>query len=159
MTARDFFDLVRAASQDAERCRSQLVAMEQRALSLDGGGFEPRTRSTPDPHRMERRVDAYVDREAALRDRQQEDYDLIDAACVVLYGSDERRGIDKVVSPAWADILWWRYCGCATWDTISTAVSYSVRQCQILHDSALHWIDENSFASDILRETIQRTTT
>jgi hypothetical protein len=152
-TARDFFDRVRAASQDAERCRTQLLALESRALSLGGGGFEPRVRSTPDPQRQQSRSNAYIDRENALRQRQKDDYAIIDAACVVLYGTDERRGLDAVVSPVWADILWWRYLDCATWDTVSSAVSYSVRQCQILHDSALDWIDGNAFASDILQQT------
>ena len=70
-TARDFFSRVLAASRDAERCQRQLREMESRARSLGGGGVEPRTRSTPDPHRMERRSDAYMDRESALERRMQ----------------------------------------------------------------------------------------
>ena len=149
-TARDFFDRVRAASQDAERCRTQLLALESRSLSLGGGGFEPRVRSTPDPQRMTRRVDAYVDREDALRQRQSDDYAIIDAASVVLYGDDERDGMDKEVSLVWADVLWWRYLGCATWQQVHDAVHYSVRQCQTFKSAAFDWMDETEFAADII---------
>lgn len=150
MTARDFFDRVRSASQDAERCRSQLVAMEQRALSLGGGGFEPRTRSTPDPHRMERRVDAYVDREHALQRRMENDYRVIDLGCLVLYGNNERHGLDAVKSPVWADVLWWRYLDGTKWSAMPGVVGYSPRTCTEMCKQALNWIDDSSFMADVM---------
>jgi len=150
MTARDFFDRVRDASQDAERCRTQLLTLESRALSLGGGGFGQRVSSTHDPQRQQVRSNAYMDREEALRRRQAEDYDVIDAASVVLYGDDTRDGMDKAVSQVWADVLWWRYLGCAKWATVHEAVHYSVRQCQVFKDAALAWMDETGFAADIV---------
>lgn len=149
-TAKDFFDRVRDASVDAERCRLQLLELEGRMHSMGAHDLQPRVRSTPDPQRMAGRVGAYVDREESLRERQQQDYALIDAACTVLYGSDERRGLGDVVSPIWADILWWRYLDASTWEDVGHAVSYSVRQCQTMCDAAFSWIDSNRFASDII---------
>lgn len=149
-TSRRFFEMARDASRDAERCRSQLVALESRAKSLGGGGFQPKMRSTPDPHRMERKVDAYVDRERALEGRMQADYVMIDDACAVLYGDDAHRGLDSVQSPAWADVLWWKYLDDATWDAVAVAVGYSKRMCMELHNRALAWMDEVRFRSDLI---------
>lgn len=149
-TARDFFERVRAASKDAESCNRQLAAMESRALSLGSQGFEPRVRSTGAPDRMQRRSNAYMDREGALERRMQDDYDMIDRGCLVIYGSDEVRGLDSVVSPVWADILWWRYLDDAKWDYIAGVVDYSVRPCQLMRDQALRWIDENRFMSAVI---------
>ena len=89
-TAREFFESAREAARDAERIRRQLDAMESRTLSLGGGGFEPRVRSTPDPDRMGLRVSALIDHGGMLERRQAEDYRLIDAACRILYGPDDR---------------------------------------------------------------------
>jgi len=150
MTARDFFDRVRDASQDAERCRRQLKAMEQRMRSFGAQGYEPRVRSTSDPDKMGRRVASYVDRERSLESRMDEDYRIIDLGSTVIYGSDDMDGLDKVQSPVWADILWWRYLDDATWMRVARAVGYSVRPCQIMHDTAMRWLDESGFMADVM---------
>lgn len=149
-TAKQFFERVRDASRDAERIRTQLVAMEHRAQSLGGGGFEPRVRSTPDPQRMERRVDVYMDRENALKDRMEDDYRLIDKGCMVIYGNDEHRGLDKVVSPVWADVLWWKYLDDAKMVSVADVVGYSMRTCSSMCAQALAWIDEHRFMSAVI---------
>jgi hypothetical protein len=149
-TAKDFFDRARAASEDAERCRIQLKSLETRMHSIGGQGVGQRVRSSSDPDKMGRRVGAYVDREARLNRRMEHDYDVIDRATVVLYGDDERAGLDGVMSPIWADVLWWRYLDGATWPKVAKAVNLSVRPCQIIRNQALAWIDEVRFMSAVI---------
>ena len=149
-TAKDFFERAMAASKDAERCRKQLKVLERRMHSIGAQGFEPRVRSSTDPDKMGRRVGAYVDREASLERRMDEDYDLIGRASVVLYGDGERDGLDRVQSPVWADVLYWRYLDASTWNQVSKAVGYSPRPCQIIRDQALAWIDEVRFMSSVI---------
>lgn len=150
ITARRFFETVREASKDAERCRNQLLRLEARAKSLGGGGFEPRTRSTPDPQRAQRRIDAYVDQERRLERRIDDDYRMIGLSDVVLYGDGERVGLDRAQSRVWADVLWWRYLDDATWDAVAYAVRYSARTCQSVHDQAMRWMDESGFMADVM---------
>ena len=65
-SAREFFNAVREAAIDAERCRVQLEELEERAQSLGGTTFEARVRGgTHD--RMERNAVAHVDREGELQ--------------------------------------------------------------------------------------------
>jgi hypothetical protein len=150
--ARDFFDAVRDASIDAERCRRQLLQLEARATSLGGGGFGERVSCTNDHDRMGGRVALYVDREEQLRERMGADYAMIDRACVVLYGPDQRTGgMSDEVSSTWADALWWRYCGAETWESAARAVGYSLRQLHTICDSALLWLDETGYAADVMR--------
>lgn len=143
-SARELFESAREASKDAERIRRQLLAMEARATSLGAGGFEPRVASTPNPQRMADAVGAKVDREAMLERRQQEDYDLIDLACEVLYGreQDGSGGLWSLVG--WrADALWWHYLGGRTWAAVGDLLGYSEQyvwqQAQVALDTCDGW--------------------
>lgn len=139
--ARQLFEAARDASADAERIRAQLLAMEARAHSIGGGGFEPRVFSSGDPDKMGRRIAAYVDREAALEKRQAEDYELIDLACAVLYGTDNETGLAALVPPWWCDAIWWRYLDGATWEETGAAVGYSAHRCWEVTQTAFEIID------------------
>ena len=145
-SARELFEAAREASRDAERIRRQLAAMEQRALSLGGSGFEPRVSATRERDRIGSAVAAAVDREQELRRRQQEDYELLDAACAVLYGRANEGGLDRLVPPWWADVLWWRYLDGATWERVGDAVGYSPRRCYDVAQAALEVADANGLA-------------
>ena len=146
-SARELFEAAREASRDAERIRRQLAAMEGRATALQGGGFEPRVRSTPDPDRIGRSVAAMVDREQELRRRQTEDYAILDVACAVLYGSANEAGLDKLVPESWwADVLWWRYLDGSTWEEVGAAVGYSPRRCFDVAQAALDIVDAYGLA-------------
>lgn len=146
MLARDFFDSVRAASIDADRCRRQLDQLEERARSLGGGGFEPRTRSTPDPRRMEGRIATYVDMDAKLERRMDDDYALIDRACAVLYGAEQdgRGGLSAHLAPIYSDVLWWRYVAADDWRHVARVLDYSPKQLQSFVVTALEWLDEDA---------------
>lgn len=127
-SAREFFEAAREAARDAERIRRQLDAMDERAASLGGGGFEPRVRSTPDPDRIGRAIAAIVDHGEVLRQRQDEDYALIDAACTVLYGEDNRGGL-WALTGWWADAIYHHYLALRTWDEVGAMLGYSAEHC------------------------------
>ena len=124
-TAREFFEAAREAARDAERIRRQLAAMESRMLSLGGGGYEGRVRSTPDPDRIGASVSAMLDQTDRLREREAEDYAVIDAACRVLYGPDNRSGLYALVG--WpADAIYHHYLALHTWEGTAAMLGYSV---------------------------------
>lgn len=153
MNARDYFDWVRDASRDAESIRQQLMALESRAKALGGGGFEPRTRSTPDPRRMEGRIVAYMQREEELKARQEADYAIIGRACRLLYGEDEdgRGGVSAGCGTLHADVLWWRYLDDSPWKQVASVLNSSITTCRAAHDAALRWIDEGGVLGDAER--------
>lgn len=123
-SARELFEAAREASRDAERITRQLAAMEQRTLSLGGGGFEPRVSSTPTPDRMALRINALVDVEDKLRRRQEEDYQLIDLASAVLYGTDSDAGLWALVG--WrADAIFHHYLNGMTWEQVGSLLGYN----------------------------------
>ena len=141
-TAREFFEAAREAARDAERIRRQLAAMESRALSLGGAGFEGRVRSTPDPDRIGASVSAMLDQGERLREREAEDYAVIDAACRVLYGADNRSGLYALVG--WpADAIYHHYLALRTWDETAAMLGYSVRHVQTSVRAALELADSN----------------
>ena len=141
-TAREFFESAREAARDADRIRRQLAAMESRALSLGGGGYEGRVRSTPDPDRIGASVSAMLDQTERLRERADEDYAIIDAACRVLYGADNRSGLYALVG--WpADAIYHHYLALRTWEVTAAMLGYSVQHVrrQVLY--ALDLADAN----------------
>ncbi|MBR1830427.1 MAG: hypothetical protein IJ781_13190 [Atopobiaceae bacterium] len=141
-SARELFEAAREASRDAERIRRQLVAMEERAEGLGGGGFEPRVRSTGEPDRMGSRVATMVDVERRLRERQEQDYAIIDLASAVLYGTDNDAGLWALVS--WrADAIFHHYLGGMTWAQVGDMLGYSEQyvwqQAQVALDTCDGW--------------------
>lgn len=125
-SARELFEAAREASRDAERIRRQLDAIEHRALGMSGGGFDPRVRSTPAHDRMGAAVASLVDVESRLRERQDEDYRLIDLACAVLYGTESDAGLWALVG--WrADAIFHHYLGGMTWHAVGVLMGYTER--------------------------------
>ena len=124
--ARDFFEAVRAASKDATSIERQLAEMEARELSLGGSGFEPRVRSTSDHDRMAGRVAIKADLERRLQARQQEDYELLDLACNVLYGTDTQTGLWSFVG--WpADAICQHYVNDIEWPVVARMLKHERR--------------------------------
>jgi hypothetical protein len=142
--ARTFFEDVREAARDAERVRLQLQRLEQQAAGMGAQGFEPRTRSTPDPHRMESGVIRIIERERQLEARVDADYELLGRASRVLYGpaEDGRGGVASHVGTLAADALWWRYCADSQWKEVASALGSSVTTVQAAASYALEWLDE-----------------
>lgn len=141
-TAREMFEAAREAALDAERVRRQLESMESASVSVGGQGFEGRVRSTPDPDRIGRAVAAAVDHESVLIQRQDADYALIDAACKVLYGADNRSGLYALVG--WpADAIYHHYLALRTWEETAQMMGYSVSHVKHSVSVALDMADAN----------------
>ena len=142
--ARDFFNAARKASQDADTINRQLAAMEHRALGMGGGGFEPRVRSTPAHDKMGAAVASLVDRETKLRADQESDYRLIDAACAVLYGTDNEHGLRSLIG--WpADALYHHYLALLTWEETANLLGYSASHVRSQSNAALDYMDANGY--------------
>ena len=148
-SARDFFNAVREAAIDAERCRRELDEMEQRTLSVGSPTFEARV-SGGEHDRLALNVAAYVDREALLQSRIDDDYDLIDLACVLLYGEDGiSDGLATLCPPWWADAVYQRYVACHTWDEVGELVMYAKRHAERGTLAAFDFMDANGMLATI----------
>lgn len=140
LRARDFFESVREAAREAERTSHTLMRMQGRELPR-GMGTEPgHGGGTPD---VMRPSDALMDYEAMMRARVQRDWDMIDEACSVIYGSsqDGTAGVNALLGSATADALWWYYCAAVKWREVSDKLDLSVSQCQRLCSVAFDMID------------------
>ena len=141
-TAREFFESAREAARDARRVDRQLAAIEARSLSLGGGGYEGRVRSTPDPDRIGANVASGMDVRAILEARRDEDGRVTDAACRVLYGPDRRSGLHALVG--WpADAIYHHYLALRTWEQVADMLGYSVRHVQTSVRVAFELADAN----------------
>lgn len=138
--ARDFFNATRDAAFDAERINHTIERMQAseglHAASLSGrvsGG------SASD---VMHKTDVRLDYEKRIQKRQQEDYELIDLACTVLYGKDSRGGgIAALKGSAVADAMWWRFCAAAKWSTVERMVGMTERWCREATEAAFDTID------------------
>jgi hypothetical protein len=141
--ARQFFEAVRSANCDIERCQRDLAEYEGRAFRVSSANFGPHVRTSAPTDAMGGRVAAMVDREQALSRRVEYDYAMIDAGCAVLYGRAGARGLDAVApSPAHADAIWHRYCAGERWEAVACALRVSDRTCRRMCAEALRIVDE-----------------
>ena len=139
--ARQLFEAAREAVREMERTRRMLEAME--AAEQSGGstlGAKVAAGSVSDPMR---RVDARLDREAVWERRIEEDARLMDYACCLLYGAEQdgRGGVAALMGSLWADVIWWRYLGDATWAKAGEVVGYSRTRCKELAAEAMDALD------------------
>lgn len=141
-SARDFFDAAREAARRAERIRRELAALEADMESLGGGGFEPRIRSTPDPDAIGRKVATTIERRESKEREQDGCYRLIDAACEVLYGPDNRSGLYALVG--WpADAIYHHYLALRTWEDTAGIMGYSTQHVKRMCYAAIEYADSN----------------
>lgn len=140
--AREFFCAVRRAAADADRISRELARMEAaegvRAQSYSGGGHGTRADANGTAATIAR-----MDYERRVSKRREEDYALVDSACDVIYGSGQTGmgGIDALLGSAVADMVWWRFCACASWSEVAGHCELSVRRCQELVDMAMDTCD------------------
>lgn len=146
MGARAFFESVREASRDAERCRSTLAIMEQRALAVSRPAMGGRVSSTS-TDAMGARVAALVDREAKLHARIENDYRLLDEASRILYGDDLDNGLASLVPSWWADVLSLHYCDGMTMREVGAVLGYSERHCYNAMSAAFDVLDAHGLCS------------
>lgn len=138
-SARDFFEAVRDASEDAERTSRTIRAMESRE-GVRAQSYGPRGRGgSHDPMAA---TDARMDYEERYRRRVEEDYRLIDEACDVIYGADQSTGgVGAILGAPYADALWWRYCAAATWPEVAEGAGMSERWCRDAVGVAMDVVD------------------
>lgn len=141
LRARDFFDAVRDAAQDADRIAHALERMAA-AEGVRAQGYEVRGRSGGTSDAM-RRTDERIDWEERYRRRRDEDYQFIDLACDVIYGGQDQvsGGVGALLGPAYADCLWWRYCAAAPWPEVARGCDRSERWCRDAVRVALDVVD------------------
>lgn len=122
--ARGFFEAVRTASKEAERTRLTLLRMEAR----EGGRaqtYAERVSVGGERDRMAQ-TDARMDYEARMAERIEEDYQLLDMACAVLYGRESGKGgVDRLMGSAVADCISFRYVDARPWPEVAALLGYS----------------------------------
>ena len=145
--AREFFNAAREAAREVRSIRRQIERMEMAAEGIGGGTHTARVRSTPTHDRMAREVAARVDVTAKLERRAEELEGLIDAACAVLYGSDQvSDGLYKLCTPWWVDALYHYYIGLRSWQQVAYMLDYSKRQVMRGASAALDVADAVGFS-------------
>lgn len=139
-SARDFFASVREAARDADRISRTIARMESRE-GVHGQSYSPAVHGGD--HDARAATDARMDYERRVHRRREDDYALIDRACAVIYGADQtgHGGVSALMGPAYADVLWWRFCAAETWKAVAAGTGMSVRWCQCAADAALDQID------------------
>lgn len=148
MGAREFFQSVREASRDAERCRSTLAAMEQRALAVSRPAMGGRAGGA-NPDAMAARVASLVDREAQLHARIESDYALLDEANRVLYGDSLHDGLASLVPSWWADVLALHYCDLLPMREVGAVLGYSERHCYNAVGAAFDVLDAHGLTASV----------
>ena len=122
--AEDFFEAVRQASREAERTRLTLLQMEARE-GVRAQGYEPRVMVGGERDHMAH-TDSRIDYEARMQERIEADYQLLDMACQVLYGSESGKGgVDALMGSAVADCISFRYVDARPWSEVAALMGYS----------------------------------
>lgn len=148
--ARSFFDAVRDAAVDAERCRRELEALEHNAYSVGSPSFEARIRGASSGDHLATVVGALVDREAAMHARVESDYRLIDAACALLYGSDGVGDGGLFALVGWrADAIYHHFLALRTWPQVAELLRYHPRYVQDQVAWAFDLMDANGMTATI----------
>ena len=123
---RQLFAAVRAAALEHDRITRAIAQRRELAQHMGGGGFEPRVRSSkPDVNGTARSI-AAMDYERRNEARLAEDRRLMDAACDILYGRDNRGGVAAYVGSAVADCAFLRCCGGMDWREVAEQAGVSV---------------------------------
>lgn len=143
MTARDFFEVVREAVRDFAKAELELAGLEERRLSLGGHGTMAVSGGGSDVNGTSASV-AYLDREAALRRRVEEDRSLIRFANEVV------DGIDLGIGSRFADVVWHRACSDETWPRVAESTKLSQSTCLRYYAAAMDYCDSVGF--DFVRE-------
>ena len=139
MAAREYFETVRDAaveldrtSRTLERMRARTMPKAQRYDAVGGGSGHS------DP--MDRVVEV-VDFEAVMRQRMEDDRELLADAASVLYGEDGRAGVAKGMGSAYADAVYHRALDARTWDGVAREMYMAQSTVIRLYDAAMDYVD------------------
>lgn len=87
------------------------------------------------------RVVEVVDFEAVMRQRMEDDRELLSDAARVLYGEDGRAGVAKGMGSAYADAVYHRALDARTWDAVAREMYMAQSTVIRLYDAAMDYID------------------
>lgn len=148
-SARDLFEAARDAARDAETCRRQLDRMERKALRVASPSFEARVHGGNHDH-IGGDVAALVDRETELQGRIDSDYDLIDAACAILYGRDGMSdGLASIAPPWWADAIFHHFLALRPWVEVAGLMGIGRSRLQSGARAAFDLMDATGMAATV----------
>ncbi len=140
LPAKELFERARACSEDVEYLKRRLERMES-SEGVRGASLTPTvSRSRADVNGTAR-VDARIDLEAATRERMDADYAVIDYACDVLYGTDNRSGLSALLGTQVADLLWHHYLDGKSWGHAALTVGVAPRTTYRRASAALDLVD------------------
>lgn len=130
-SAADLFEATRDAVRERDRSLRMLRRLEQldvgaRSGSVAGGGVSGGSRD------VRSLTDARLDHESRLSKSISECDELVDYACSVLYGADQRGatgGLYVLMDHVAADVLCLHYCQDMTWDATARTLGISRRDC------------------------------
>lgn len=103
MTAKEYFEGVRSEVVKVSQTHDMLERMKARAYG-HGQSFEPTGGSghASDPMAV---VDRYIAFEQRLRERERQADEVVDEACEILYGRDNRGGLARLKGTRYADAV------------------------------------------------------
>lgn len=139
-SAKDFFESVKAASEEAWRTHLTLERMEA-SEGIHGSSFSGTHGTNSDVNGM-CRTNARLDLEQKMQQRLEEDYELIDMAHMVIYGTEPfGGGIEKLLDSKHADCMYWRYMDGATWRKVAFKTTIGESTCRQYVNDALNLCD------------------
>lgn len=144
MRAREYFEGIRAEVVKLEQSKAMLEAMKARE-GAKGGGFEPSV-GGGDGDPMDA-VASRIDFEGRLQMRIADAGELIDEACSLLYGGDNRGGLAKAKGTRYADAVCMAYLQAQPWAEIAEVMQCSPKWCRELCSAAFRYIDAAGFAT------------
>lgn len=144
MDAKEYFEGIRDEVNGIEKTREMLARLKakegakaQSYSASSGGGYA-------DPMDA---INGRIDLEGRLKQRIADSSEVIDEACILLYGKDNRGGLAKLKGNRYADAVCMAYLQAMPWDEIAEIMQCSRRWCIELCTTAFRYIDEVGFAA------------
>ena len=152
--SRQLFEAARDACEDIERANAQLEQVEARATALSRPSLEPHGIGGAASDRVGERVAAAMDATARLEKRIERDYELVDVATGILYGTDMHDGLASLMPPWVSDCLWWHYLAGTTWEDVAEMMGLSARRVQGQARAAFELMDSLGMSKVVAGEGI-----
>lgn len=143
MDAREYFEGIRDEVNGIEKTREMLARLKAREgakaqsySASSGGGYA-------DPMDA---INGRIDLEGRLKQRIADSGVVIDEACILLYGKDNRGGLAKLKGSRYADAVCMAYLQAMPWDEIAEIMQCSKQWCRELCNASFRFIDTVGFA-------------
>ncbi len=137
--ARELFEAAAEASRDARRLSLRLQEMSARE-GVRAQSYAARGRSGSVGGGMSA-TESRIDWEAAHEARLREDYELVDLAFVICYGTDGTGGVRRLLNGEYADALCMHYVDGMPWETVARRLKLAPSTVRTRANVALDSID------------------